>query len=375
MKPISELYNRYYKGLLILPCFLLFFSVFYLANTYTKTGEFFEKDVSLTGGTTVTFFTNLSLSEIKPLLSEKFPDISVVSLSDNTGQQTAIVVTSAESPEKLVPILETISKQNLTDENSSIEFSGSNLSKDFYTQLIRALIFAFLLMALVVFLVFGNSSKDKVICSILTIIVAKLTFPLSSFLGALAIIVAGSLLVYGFYIAREKTCIIYLLLSFSLFLFSFFFPIYWLVLPISLLLVVIYTITSVPSIAVISAAFLDILFTLVVIDILGIKLSSAGIVALLMLVGYSVDTDILLTTRVLRRKQESVNSSIFGAFKTGMTMTLTSIIAVAIALFIVYRFGTVLNQIFSIICIGLGFDILNTWVTNASLIKWFVEKK
>ena len=42
------------------------------------------------------------------------------------------------------------------------------------------------------------------------------------------------------------------------------------------------------------AAFADILMTFVVVNILGIKMSSAGIIALLMLIGYSVDTDILL---------------------------------------------------------------------------------
>ena len=105
------------------------------------------------------------------------------------------------------------------------------------------------------------------------------------------------------------------------------------------------------------------------------KISAAGIVAFLMLVGYSVDTDILLTTRVLRRRKESVNRAIFGAFKTGSTMTLTSMIAVAIALIIVYNFGTILNQIFIILVLGLAFDLFNTWITNASIIKWYVERK
>jgi preprotein translocase subunit SecF len=94
-----------------------------------------------------------------------------------------------------------------------------------------------------------------------------------------------------------------------------------------------------------------------------------------MLIGYSVDTDILLTTRVLKRKGTSVNSEIFSSFKTGMTMTLTAIASVAVALFFVYSFQTALNQIFTILLIGLSFDIFNTWITNTSLIKWFVEHK
>ena len=114
---------------------------------------------------------------------------------------------------------------------------------------------------------------------------------------------------------------------------------------------------------------------LAVIDLIGMKISSAGIVAFLMLIGYSVDTDILLTTRVLKRKGDSVNQAIWGAFKTGMTMTLTSLISVSIGLIIVFSFQSILNQIFTILIIGLAFDIFNTWITNTCLLKWYVERR
>ena len=44
----------------------------------------------------------------------------------------------------------------LTNENSSIEFSGSNLSAGFYQQLRNSLVAAFLLMSWVVFFIFGG---------------------------------------------------------------------------------------------------------------------------------------------------------------------------------------------------------------------------
>ena len=130
-----------------------------------------------------------------------------------------------------------------------------------------------------------------------------------------------------------------------------------------------------PSMAVILSAFADIFMTLVLVNILGMKISNAGIVAFIMLIAYSVDTDILLTTRILKRHEGSINQRIFGAFKTGITMTLTSLLAMALALIVVKSFSPVLTQIFSIIVIGLGFDILNTWITNVSILKWDVEKK
>jgi len=133
--------------------------------------------------------------------------------------------------------------------------------------------------------------------------------------------------------------------------------------------------TFVPSVAVIISAFADIIMTLVVVDLFGIKMSSAGIVAFLMLIGYSVDTDILLTTRLLKRSEGSLNQRIHGAFKTGMTMTLTSLMAVLVALLIVQSFSIVLTQIFTILSIGLIFDMFNTWITNVSILKWYMETK
>ena len=115
--------------------------------------------------------------------------------------------------------------------------------------------------------------------------------------------------------------------------------------------------------------------TLVVVNLLGIKVSSAGIIAFLMLIGYSVDTDILLTTRILKRNEGSLNQRIFGAFKTGTTMTLTSLFAVLFALIVVSSFSSVLTQIFTILSIGLAFDLLNTWITNVSILKWYMKKK
>jgi len=131
----------------------------------------------------------------------------------------------------------------------------------------------------------------------------------------------------------------------------------------------------IPSIAVILSAFADILMTLVVVNLLGIQISSAGIVAILMLIGYSVDTDILLTSKVLKGTDGTVNHRIFESFKTGITMTLTSLFAVLLALIIVGSFSVVLSQIFTIMVIGLSFDIFNTWITNVSIIKWYVLRK
>lgn len=133
--------------------------------------------------------------------------------------------------------------------------------------------------------------------------------------------------------------------------------------------------TFIPSIAVIFAAFSNIVMTLAFVNYFGVELSSAGIAAFLMLVGYSVDTDILLTTRVLRNREGSVNERIYGAFKTGSFMTITALIAIIPAFIIVTGLPDSFRQIFLILGVGLFADLINTWLTNASIIKWYATAK
>lgn len=133
--------------------------------------------------------------------------------------------------------------------------------------------------------------------------------------------------------------------------------------------------TVVPSMAVIFAIIADILMSLTAINLLGVHVSAAGIAAFLMLIGYSVDTDILLTSRVLKRREGSVNQRIYGAFVTGIFMTITALLAVLPAFFIVTGLPDSFRQIFLILGIGLGADIINTWMTNASMIKWYADSK
>jgi preprotein translocase subunit SecF len=130
--------------------------------------------------------------------------------------------------------------------------------------------------------------------------------------------------------------------------------------------------TIVPSLAVILAAFSDIIVTLAIINLLGIKLSTAGIAAFLMIIGYSVDTDILLTTRMLKRKEGSLNERIMQAMKTGMTMTITTLTVVTLAL--IFSQSSTIQQIMLILLIGLLVDIINTWIQNVGILRWYLEK-
>ena len=139
--------------------------------------------------------------------------------------------------------------------------------------------------------------------------------------------------------------------------------------------------TFVPSMAVVISAFADIAFAAAMMDVFGIVLSLGTVAALLMLIGYSVDTDILLTTRLLKRKGE-LNDKIKDAMKTGMTMTLTTLAAL-IALFVVssgsYLVSSftridIIRDISVVLIFGLIADIINTWMTNVGILKWYLER-
>lgn len=285
----GKFYDKNYKKILLIPLVLLIFCFIYQGIFFAQTGEFFRKDISLTGGTTVTLYEQVSTQEIYDNFFEEFEGLNIRTISDLISQeQKAVIIETTTESQIVKEKLEEFLGYQLNEENSSIEFTGASIGQSFYRQLLVAIFVAFILMGIVVFLLFK---------------------------------------------------------------------------------------TAAPSSAVILSAFADLFMTLTFVNIFGIKLSSAGIVAFLMLIGYSVDTDILLTTRILKRTKGTINERMYESFKTGITMTLTSLLAISFAYFIIKNFSATLAQIFFILIVGLCFDLFNTWITNASIIKWYAESK
>ncbi len=132
----------------------------------------------------------------------------------------------------------------------------------------------------------------------------------------------------------------------------------------------------VPSVAIILAALCDILIALGGMSIFKIPLSIASVGALLMLIGYSVDTDILLTTRLLKRREGTVESRAKNAMYTGLTMSFAAIAAMGI-LFVVTKLimpeATTLSNISAVLVIGLVGDILSTWLMNLGILKTYID--
>lgn len=331
----GKFHDKHYKALLLIPIILILFCSVFMVVFYSHNGDFIHRDISLTGGTSVTINQPLDSTNVTNALSGKLQSLTVRDVYDIVTQQKKALIIETESNATVTrTVLENYLGYSLTSENSSFQFTGSSLSHSFFSQLVFAIITAFLFMGSVVFFIFGKGFRIKLLVITISLLPLILFFT-AGFSINLAIILSLVALAVN---------------------------------------MVFYFLHSVPSAAVVISAFADIFMTLTIFNLFGMQMSTAGIVAFLMLIGYSVDTDILLTNRVLRRHEHGLNTRIFSAFKTGMTMTLTSLIAIAAALVLLRSFSPVLASIFTILVIGLFFDMLNTWITNVSIIKWYAIK-
>lgn len=138
-------------------------------------------------------------------------------------------------------------------------------------------------------------------------------------------------------------------------------------------MVIFYFRVFITSFMVILAAFCDIVITLAVFNLTSMKLHPAGIAAFLMLIGYSVDGEVVISSRLIKRSDGTELQRIYGALKTGWTMTQTTLVAVIVALIFVQ--SEVVKQIMLILLIGLIVDTIVTWIQNVGVLRWHLERK
>jgi len=129
--------------------------------------------------------------------------------------------------------------------------------------------------------------------------------------------------------------------------------------------------TVVPSVAVVASAFSDLVIPVAAMNLLGIEMTLGIVAALLMIIGYSVDSDILLNNSVLRRTG-GFYESVSRAMRTGVTMTITSMAAMIVMAIVATLFGIdLLRDIGIILAIGLCADLMNTYLLNVALLRWY----
>jgi|GEM_PF-240615 len=209
------------------------------------------------------------------------------------------------------------------------------LGKILFEQGIQVFIIALALMAIIVFFAFFRS---------LSILVS----------GVAGLAVAGVLHILGFSMLISGGAGLLVLLFLNLFM----------------------DMAVIPSIAVIAAALLDITIAIGILSIFGIELSLAGVAALLMLIGYSVDTDIMLATRTITRTNKPFSENVNEAFVTGITMTGTTLAAMS-SIIVVTSFleMAAMAQIAYVLVAGLVADLCTTWFMTAGLLRWYTRTK
>jgi preprotein translocase subunit SecF len=97
-----------------------------------------------------------------------------------------------------------------------------------------------------------------------------------------------------------------------------------------------------------------------------------------MLLGYSVDTDIMLTTKILKRRKGTLDERIKESMRTGITMSMTTIIAMFVLYMVVVYIvpaADILKNISAVILFGLIADLMTTWMTNVGILRYYVERK
>ncbi len=275
---IWNILNKHWKKLMFIPIVIFLLSVGFLAlNTVTK-GSFIEKDVEMTGGKLISIITSdrVDIGAVERVVGSA----GTVRVASGITNTILIQVPEEYDEKEIIEKLDFISI-----EDYSVKQIGPALGEMFWHQAQLAIFFAFVLMAIVVFVLFRS---------------------------------------------------------------------------------------LVPSSAVVLAAVSDMTITVAIMSLLGIQLSLSVLAALLMLIGYSIDTDILLTSRLLKTtgsKEEKIKS----AMKTGLTMTATTLGALT-ALYLLSE-TIVLKQMANVLIIGLVVDVFTTWLTNVGILRWWFEKR
>ena len=142
-----------------------------------------------------------------------------------------------------------------------------------------------------------------------------------------------------------------------------------------LMSIVIYVVyrNFISSFGIVFASLANILTTLALTSLLGIRVSFAGFAGLLMLIAYTVDTNIVLTTKVLHATPEKFYKEYKIALITGLTLIATVTTTMIITQFV--STSHLLVNIAQILSVGFVNDLAYTWILNAGLLEIMVRKR
>ena len=277
---IYEQFEKHWKIWLWIPIVLLVLSVGVIANNIITTGSFMKRDIELTGGKSVTFEINSAdVESIKSAL----PDVSVHVTSGVVKNLIIDMPLEKDTQE----VIDVANKFAVVNGQPTVQEIGPTIGNIFFQQAQLALVVAFILMAITVFVLFRS---------------------------------------------------------------------------------------PVPSSIVVLAAATDIIVTIAILSIIGVALSLPVLAALLTLIGFSVDTDLLLTNELLKGRHHEISAGIKRAMKTGLTMTSTALVALFAMYFVAG--SIIIEEIALVLIIGLFIDMPATWMANTGILRaWLIRKR
>lgn len=277
---IYEKFEKHWKIWLWIPIVLLILSVGVIVHNTATTGSFMKRDIELTGGKSVTF--EINSADVESIKSS-LPYASVHVTSGVVKNLIIDIPFEKDTHE----VIDVVAKFASVNGQPTVQEIGPSIGNIFFQQAQLALIVAFILMAITVFVLFRS---------------------------------------------------------------------------------------PVPSGIVVLAAATDIIVTIAVLSIAGVAISLPVLAALLTLIGYSVDTDLLLTNELLKGRHHEISAGVKRAMKTGLTMTGTALVALFAMYFVAG--SIIIEEIALVLIVGLLVDIPATWMANAGILRaWLIRKR
>jgi len=282
-----KIYDEEYKKLLVIPLVILAFFGGVIIYTKLTTGEYFAKDISLKGGTSITFYTDTELSGVGDWLKNSWGDDTQLIIISNPlggfkgydfriGQELTI----DEVNEKL----STLAGRPVEPDEFSMGLQGASIAKNFFNESLIIITISFILM--------------------------------------------GCVALYYF-----KSVI--------------------------------------PAISITFSTIADVIVIIGVLNLLGESLSVAGIGAILMIIGMSTDSDMLLAANIIKRRDEGLIKRLKRSFKTELTMSMAAITTSLV----MYSLTSIdmIRSIALILMIGSLSDVINTWILSAGMQRLYME--
>jgi len=274
-------YSKNYRALILIPVIVFLSAMFIFYNNWQATGEFFPKDIDLSGGTVVSVYTSVVPEGVKEEFESRgfsFREIH----SYETGELVAVSIEAGPgfSPQEVALLV----NSSFPGKEYDMKSVGPAMGERFMRGAARSVVWAFLLMGVILALIFRQP------------------------------IVAFTVILSGFLNVFE------------------------------------------------AAAYMT---------LLGVKLAPHTIGALLMLMGWSVDSEVLFDTKILREIEGDPKRRAVGAMKTAMTMSM-SIFASLSALYFISA-SPLIKEMVIVLLLGSFFDIINTWFQSLSMVLWYTE--